>query len=588
MVLLDWGQHVIVAAEFEIFLPFATRLKAEFPMRILATLVLVASLTRVAVAELQPDEVAVVAMKHSPQSVKLAKYYTEARQLPPGRICLIEAPIGETLSYEDWKRSVRPQIRRWIADHQLQSKLRCLMTVWDVPLKISKPKKRSAVTRARLAFLEGDRRQRMDQLRTLIQTVENVLGDPGIPKRTPKQSDTLQSLLREFEAAFKDARARGVPVKDTREGKIANVILSKVFVRGGGLSAMLRNYQSQQENDKTPNTKRLQQLATTAGQLAGLREGRQAMEETPPGVERDQKILAMTDKSDGLLGTLAWINAQLEILGKEESYASFDSELSLVLWPNYEVERWQPNFLHFRFDGSYIRESQKTLMVSRLEAPTFQLAQGLIDTAIEVEQRGLDGKVYLDARGLSKQGEQMPRGSAQDYDQSLINLEAILKMHTPQTVVLDQRDELFQPGNGQLAALYCGWYSLGNYVDAFEWQPGAVGYHLASAEAATLRDPQSRVWCKRMLEEGVCATIGPVHEPYLTAFPRPNEFFVLLLSGRYTLAECYYRTKHFNSWVMVLVGDPLYNPYRRNPEFTGKKLPGGVMRLLLGGEDLIE
>ena len=42
-------------------------------------------------------------------------------------------------------------------------------------------------------------------------------------------------------------------------------------------------------------------------------------------------------------------------------------------------------------------------------------------------------------------------------------------------------------GNDPDAALYCGWYSLAKYVDAFDWKPGAVAYHLASSEAHTLR-----------------------------------------------------------------------------------------------------
>ena len=99
-------------------------------------------------------------------------------------------------------------------------------------------------------------------------------------------------------------------------------------------------------------------------------------------------------------------------------------------------------------------------------------------------------------------------------------------------VVLNTGPELFKAGECPDAALYCGWYSLAKYVDAFDWQRGAVAYHLASSEAATLRDPGSQVWCKKMIEDGVAATIGPVYEPYLMAFPRPEQFFGLLLEGR--------------------------------------------------------
>ena len=46
-----------------------------------------------------------------------------------------------------------------------------------------------------------------------------------------------------------------------------------------------------------------------------------------------------------------------------------------------------------------------------------------------------------------------------------------------------------------------------------------MGYHIASYECETLKKEGSTVWCKRMLEEGVAATLGPVAEPYVQAFP---------------------------------------------------------------------
>jgi uncharacterized protein (TIGR03790 family) len=97
-------------------------------------------------------------------------------------------------------------------------------------------------------------------------------------------------------------------------------------------------------------------------------------------------------------------------------------------------------------------------------------------------------------------------------------------------------------------------------VDAFEWEPGAVGYHIASSECATLKG-DSQVWCKRMLEEGAAATLGPVDEPYVQAFPLPELFFGLLLEGHLSLAEVYALATPYWSWKMVLVGDPLYRPF---------------------------
>jgi uncharacterized protein (TIGR03790 family) len=71
-----------------------------------------------------------------------------------------------------------------------------------------------------------------------------------------------------------------------------------------------------------------------------------------------------------------------------------------------------------------------------------------------------------------------------------------------------------------------------------------------------------------MLEEGVAATLGPVDEPYLQSFPLPDKFFPLLMTGKLALVEVYYRTLPFLSWRQILIGDPLYRPFRKNPVFT--------------------
>ncbi|MBU0463039.1 MAG: TIGR03790 family protein [Proteobacteria bacterium] len=87
---------------------------------------------------------------------------------------------------------------------------------------------------------------------------------------------------------------------------------------------------------------------------------------------------------------------------------------------------------------------------------------------------------------------------------------------------------------------------------------GSVGYHMASSECATLKQDNSQVWCKKMLDNGITATIGPVGEPYIQAFPIPELFFGFLIEGYLTLAESYLISLPYLSWKMVLVGDPLY------------------------------
>jgi len=148
------------------------------------------------------------------------------------------------------------------------------------------------------------------------------------------------------------------------------------------------------------------------------------------------------------------------------------------------------------------------------------------------------------------------------YDKSLGDLADYLRKYTEIPVKEEVTAQLFAPGSCPDTALYCGWYKLRRYEDAFDFVDGAVGYHIASFEAQKLRDPNSTTWCAAMLRDGITATLGAVNEPYLHAFPNPRAFFPELLRGT-CLVEAYYKTNPFNSWQLVLIGDPLYKPFGR-------------------------
>ncbi|MEJ5349161.1 MAG: TIGR03790 family protein [Desulfosoma sp.] len=251
-------------------------------------------------------------------------------------------------------------------------------------------------------------------------------------------------------------------------------------------------------------------------------------------------------------------------LSKENQSAAVDSELTLVLEPEYPLEGWIPNpmFVGFR-DRSKIGFPKTVFMVARLDGPSADIVKRLVDDAMAAEERGLSGTAYFDARWPRPQAEKMQKldGGYGFYDASIHLAAEVVHKRGRLRVVVDDRQELFQPGQAPQAALYCGWYSLGRYVPAFSWVRGAVGYHIASSECSTLRAGSSQVWCKRMLEEGVAAVVGPVEEPYVQAFPVPHLFFHFLTDGRYSLAEAVFLSLPNVSWRMILVGDPLYRPF---------------------------
>lgn len=248
----------------------------------------------------------------------------------------------------------------------------------------------------------------------------------------------------------------------------------------------------------------------------------------------------------------ARLQLKIDRINGKQTDAALDSELSMVLYDAYELHRWQPNKLRHDVLGLDFQ----TLMVSRLDASDDEIIRGLVDKAVRAEKTGLKGNAYFDSRGI----EYDPTNLFGYFDQSLRDLAKLTKLRTSMTVKEQRTQELFAPDSCPQTALYCGWYSLKKYVDAFDFVDGAVGYHIASFEAAGLHDPNSANWCPAMLRDGITATLGPVTEPYLHSFPEPRAFFERLYKGD-TLVEAYYRTKPFNSWQLILIGDPLYTPF---------------------------
>lgn len=240
--------------------------------------------------------------------------------------------------------------------------------------------------------------------------------------------------------------------------------------------------------------------------------------------------------------------------------AAVDSELALILSGSYPLDGWlaNPYFLGFRQTNTLLKRDN-VLMVSRLDGPDPATVRRIIDDSIMTERNGLRGRACFDAR-WPRPEKKNPDGYGL-YDSSIYRAAELVRSRYLLPVRLDSRPDLFQQGDCPNTALYCGWYSLARYINSFTWAKGSVGFHIASGECSTLKRKDSQVWCKKMLENGIAATIGPVFEPYVQGFPRPDIFFGHLVYGYLSLAECYLISLPYLSWQMVLIGDPLYLPF---------------------------
>ncbi len=229
-----------------------------------------------------------------------------------------------------------------------------------------------------------------------------------------------------------------------------------------------------------------------------------------------------------------------------------DAELALIARPGYVINAFVPNPLFQREEPTAI-ERNAVVRVSRLDGPDVESAKGLVDRALEAESRGLIGRAYVDIGGPHAEGdawmeEVAKELAALDYD-----------------LTVDREPTMF-PADARFdaPALYFGWY--GGQISGpmarvdFRFPPGAVALHLHSFSAETVRTTQTH-WCGPLVARGVTATFGNVYEPYLAFTHQPHLLLRQLARGK-TLGEATFYALRALSWQQVVIGDPLYRPFK--------------------------
>ena len=108
----------------------------------------------------------------------------------------------------------------------------------------------------------------------------------------------------------------------------------------------------------------------------------------------------------------------------------------------------------------------------------------------------------------------------------------------------------------------------------FEWLPGAIATQYVSTDGRTFQEPPASwtfaSWTEKtkffagspqaltadLIRQGASGASGHVYEPFLEGTPRPSYLFPAYYDGR-NLAESFYLSIPFLSWMNVVVGDPL-------------------------------
>jgi len=273
------------------------------------------------------------------------------------------------------------------------------------------------------------------------------------------------------------------------------------------------------------------------------------------GIINDKSRFINSEKSIALLkNEIAANDKKANDIKARRSHASLDSELSL-LFNNYDTTGWIRN-PYFFYNKSYERFSRKfpIYLVARLDGHNPDEVRRIMDDTIKAEIDGLKGTAYFDTRGIYNGTDAYCAMDKFIFQSSELTEKAGIK------TVVEKTGKLFGKSECPDTAIYWGWYRLQNYMDSFTFVPGAITVHIASGECESLK--RGNFWCPQFLLHGATVTIGPIDEPYVSSFPNPKIFIAALLDG-YTLAEAYYLSTPYLSWQMVLVGDPIYRPFKK-------------------------
>ncbi|MEW6219331.1 MAG: TIGR03790 family protein [Thermodesulfobacteriota bacterium] len=507
---------------------------------------------------LSAADLAVVYNRRHPASEGLARYYAEKREVPLANLCPVEVSPEEEISRQDYEDALVPPVRAAVAALRAAGRRPAVLLVHGVPLRI---RDQTAADTSR-SLLAEQRRQVAGLFAGLGSRLSVLLAasghgsppwQPEPEAAAPVQAERLRPLLVEAGRLLASPAASPAAADQAREAASLALRLTGLTPAAAGIL--------QQAPEPGPAGRSPQELVRLVAILRADWQRQSFLGTLPSEALARASLVRLTD---GLLGELSFWEGLAGVYAEPRPGAAVDSELVLVAVEAYQTAQWLPNPFHDAYRELPVVAGllEQAVMVGRLDGPSPTLVRRLVDDALAVEAQGLAGTFCIDARDLT--GEPAA-GSYPWYDAHLRRLAEVVQDKGAMPVRLDSRPELFGPGDCPDAALYVGWYSRAQYVDAFTWQRGAVAFHVASSEARTLRQAGSQVWAKRLLEEGVAATIGPVAEPYLESFPLPDHFFPLLMTGRLPLLEVYFRSLPHVSWRQILVGDPLYTPFQAKP-----------------------
>lgn len=439
-------------------------------------------------------------------------------KLDDNQLLEVDFPEGEELSRSAWEDTIRPQLAEEIAKRNAAQPVTRIVTLYGTPLSVGAWED-DRETGPWGQYYRSALEQRVQQYHQAL----NALADAvDIPFGSVDVDESIEEFRSAFDSFATQAQQALSKVPEASQAA-ARTQLQTTVQNVAGVGPFLGSLRRDAMNG---NTRAQQQLNLLTTRSETFNNAALLLERIPATFGREAYAANLLQENGGLLAVIGWLKQQIKMVEDNESAASLDSELAVVLWDDYRRLGTVPNLRHPLLMASGLNSVYPTLEVRRIDGTSVDNAKELVDryvaalAAVKGGKKLDEGKVYVDLRDLPENATDSKQARLEQW---LQNVAQQMEKSPGVEVTVEDSSRLFEESACPDAMLYVGWYQLGKAVDSFTFAPGGVAYHLVPRDALGIHDAQDTGWCRYFLENGATNVIGSVTEVEPLDFQSQND-----------------------------------------------------------------
>lgn len=225
---------------------------------------------------------------------------------------------------------------------------------------------------------------------------------------------------------------------------------------------------------------------------------------------------------------------------------------------NNPYSKQTPNPIYNRqiYSDYSFADSDLAMIVSRIDAPTLEIAKSVVDSGIIATRQGaVNGAFFFDNDAVTNNAQEIA------YQQEMSEFESLvlptLDLHTTKTVHWDEYTDIPLFRLNQDSFMWAWKADRAGYSFFQESRPIRVFLYNADKDGAgAVRNIDDKRWVVLALSSGYATTAGAMSDPTAAGYIRPTPFFESILRGT-TVGEAFIYSLPYLDWTVCLFGDPL-------------------------------